>query len=284
MIKRFFYGIIVLIIAGICLLIAPYNAHATATTLDPGSIVSSISAGSLASAIGAGTEYALLLGPKGTPVITWQTVYSAAPSTVTVLLEGSLDGSNWVTLSTSTVASGESKTVTGSYKFIRANNSAVTGGTGKTLTVNIVYTNQLVTPTTDSPSHYRLVTVNSGIINSLTSTTGYTLVPGVSGHFYFPRFFAVTKSAGTAYTVNSSAQIGVGHIGLGAYFGMASTGLFDQTSTTKKYRTVGAITSPDNTASYDGFPLGIMIVSSGSLSGSGSDVTIFVIYDDVIVP
>lgn len=127
------------------------------------------------------------------------------------------------------------------------------------------------------------VTLDSTAVDALTTTAGTTLVSANAGHFYVPQYLAVSKSAGTAYTVNSSAAFGIGHLTVGAYYGIAGAGLMDQSSLTKKFRTIPAITSPDNPALYVGKALGLM-TTVGSYSGSGSNVTVSYCYYDTIVP
>ena len=109
---------------------------------NPAQLAISLDGVDIASAFGAGSEFALSLPQNGSPVVTWQTIFSAAPSTVTVDLEASQDGTTWSIIDTSTSTAGEIRTISGSYKFLRLNNSAVTGGAGKTLTAEFVYTNQ----------------------------------------------------------------------------------------------------------------------------------------------
>ena len=96
----------------------------------------------LGSAVGAGEEFALSITNNGTPTVTWQTVIDGAIASITVLLQASLDGSSWSTIDTSTSTTGEIRTITGSYRFIRINNSAVAGGAGDTLTASFTYSLQ----------------------------------------------------------------------------------------------------------------------------------------------
>ncbi len=124
----------------------------------PTQLATSLDAVSLSSAFGAGSEFALILPVQGTPFVTWQTVYSAAPSTVTVLLQSSLDGSSWSTIDTSTNTAGEIRTVSGSFAFLRINNSAVTGGAGKTLTATFIYTNRITVGSTPDAQYVTAAT------------------------------------------------------------------------------------------------------------------------------
>ena len=106
---------------------------------NPGISFYSIFDGDLSSAIGAGEEFALYLPNPGVPSITWQTIFSSAPASVSVRLEGSLDGVSWGTIDTSTNVNGEIRQIIGPYNFVRANNNAVTGGAGLELSVLILY-------------------------------------------------------------------------------------------------------------------------------------------------
>lgn len=101
----------------------------------------------LSAAAGAGEEFAITIPNHGTPVISWQTAFSGGnPASITVLLEASLDGTNWFTVDTSTSVTGELRTVTGSYRFVRLNNSAVTVGTGINLLGSFTQSNIVTQP------------------------------------------------------------------------------------------------------------------------------------------
>lgn len=61
--------------------------------------------------------------------VTWQLVYSSAPSAVSCILEVSLDNTNWFTIDTSTATAGEKRTLPYVMaKFIRITQSSRTGG------------------------------------------------------------------------------------------------------------------------------------------------------------
>lgn len=105
----------------------------------PGKVESPFLARDLTAPLSTSTGYALAVGTNGSNAITWQTTFSASVTTITITLEGSVDCNTYNTVDTSTSNSGEIRTVFGSYKCIRFNNSAVTGGAGKTLTLNAVY-------------------------------------------------------------------------------------------------------------------------------------------------
>ena len=107
--------------------------------LSPGKTETAFNAVDLTAAVGTSTAYSLAIGTNGNTVITWQTSFSASVTTITTTLEGSTDCATYNTVDTSTSNSGEIRNVYGSYKCIRFNNSAVTGGTGKNLTIRVVY-------------------------------------------------------------------------------------------------------------------------------------------------
>ena len=73
----------------------------------------------------------------GVPVrtATLQTVVTGSPTTVACTLQGSNDGSNWVTLATSTSTTGDAQySVDKPFRFLRANLGTLTGGTAPTVT------------------------------------------------------------------------------------------------------------------------------------------------------
>lgn len=93
----------------------------------------------LTAALGISSSYSLSVGNQGYVYITWQTSFSAAPAAITTTLEGSTDCINFATIDTSTSINGEIRSVSGVYKCIRFNNSSVTTGAGKTLTLSFFY-------------------------------------------------------------------------------------------------------------------------------------------------
>lgn len=64
----------------------------------------------------------------------WQVVVAGTFSALSVTLEGSIDGTNWTTLDTSTATGGEYRAVVQHpVQFIRANVGTFTGGTSVTI-------------------------------------------------------------------------------------------------------------------------------------------------------
>jgi hypothetical protein len=67
---------------------------------------------------------------------TWNTVITGSPTTVSVTLEGSIDGTNWFVLDTSTSTSNEMRHVTNKpVTYLRANLGTLSGGSTPTVTV-----------------------------------------------------------------------------------------------------------------------------------------------------
>lgn len=91
-------------------------------------------------ATGAGGQFAIE-APYTAPLamqFTWQSIVTGAPATISITLEGSLDGSTWFVLDTSTQVAGETRFVTAKNAvLVRANLGTLTGGTAPTVTVNL---------------------------------------------------------------------------------------------------------------------------------------------------
>ena len=81
-----------------------------------------------------GSEFTL---PPYPVEITWHTIYGSAPALAHIVLQASLDGSNWATIDTSTATSGEIRTVQISAQFIRAAMLDVTEGIITTVLINL---------------------------------------------------------------------------------------------------------------------------------------------------
>jgi hypothetical protein len=71
-------------------------------------------------------------------VIVWSTKFASAPTACSIVLQGSLNGTDWYTLDTSTATAGEIRTtgVTAS-PWLRANKASQTGGGALTVEVLI---------------------------------------------------------------------------------------------------------------------------------------------------
>lgn len=120
------------------LLIAP-NLYAQTIGASVGITTTAFNAVDLTTPAGDSPGFSLAIGTNGASVLTWQTIYSAAPSTVTVLLLGSTDCVTYDLLGTSTDTSGEIRNIFGSMRCIKFSNTVATGGAGKTLSVKFVY-------------------------------------------------------------------------------------------------------------------------------------------------
>ncbi len=89
-------------------------------------------------AIGAGQVAAYLPKDAGYFSYAWQTAITGAPTAININLEGSLDGTTWAVMDTSTVVGGEMRFLnTKNAIFIRANLTTLTGGTAPTVTVTL---------------------------------------------------------------------------------------------------------------------------------------------------
>lgn len=73
--------------------------------------------------------------PSRATVITWQHLFSTNPASVTVNLLGSLDGTNFVTLDSSTVTTGAVRTITSAAPIVKAQIGAISGTTNVTVMV-----------------------------------------------------------------------------------------------------------------------------------------------------
>jgi hypothetical protein len=199
-----------------------------------GQLSTSISAVDLTAAFGAGSEFALVIPNQGTPNISWVTSFAGgSPGSITVLLEGSLDGLTWFTVDTSSSITGELRNITGTYRFLRINNSAVTVGAGITLTASFVYSNTIRDVVEDREISGVIETAE---MNNLFSVPKVVIPDSLgAGVWLLPYRVTWRKEAGTAYTLNGSA-------GLQLYSGVPQTnilarivgaGLLDQNTLTR---------------------------------------------------
>lgn len=89
-------------------------------------------------ATGAGASYSVPESPTVGLIQSfgWQTVTTGTFTALSITLQGSLDGTNWTTLDTTTQVAGEYRAVTGKpVQFIRANVGTFTGGTNVSVLV-----------------------------------------------------------------------------------------------------------------------------------------------------
>lgn len=119
---------------------------------------------------------------------------------------------------------------------------------------------------------------------TLTSATGIQLLPAKAGIWYFPIYFSLIKTAGAAYTITGTANIGYGPItgpGIAAFSWINSAGLMDQTARTEKFQTTPAIgLAGSGTINVVGQGWGIILQGTGSLS-VGSDIGFSYAYMEV---
>lgn len=117
-----------------------------------------------------GTAFAV---PGSVNTITWNISFASAPGSQTTVLEASNDNSIWVTADISTAVAGESRTIFSAARFIRATESARSGGGAITVTI--------VGKT--SPMTSTALTATSNVsANSITlgSTTAPIVIPNNS--------------------------------------------------------------------------------------------------------
>ena len=104
--------------------------------LSIGNVYSLFAADAVAAPV-ASQEFGILPNDRA-KVIVWSTKFASAPSAASIKLQGSLDGTDWYDLDTSTAKAGEIRTtsVTAS-PFLRAYKSSQTGGGALTVKVCI---------------------------------------------------------------------------------------------------------------------------------------------------
>lgn len=90
--------------------------------------------------VGAGDEFGLLPFFGGTipSTYSWDVIITGGPASISVTLEGSLDGVNWFVLDTSTSTSNALRHVVDKpVRYLRANLGTLTGGAAPTVSVGI---------------------------------------------------------------------------------------------------------------------------------------------------
>lgn len=107
------------------------------TAIDPYSTTTILDA---ATTTGAGATFANAVSPFGGVMknLTWAISVGGSPSGLSVTLQGSLDGTLWAILDTSTNTAGELRGIANQpVTFLRADLGTLTGGTSPTVTVSI---------------------------------------------------------------------------------------------------------------------------------------------------
>ena len=135
---------------------------ANAIGMQPAQVVTPWSAFPLTAPI-TSQSYSIAIGTRGVPAITWQVSTPSAPTSLTVNLQASTDGTTYATIDSTTAAG--IRTVFGTYKFIQFTVSATSGGTSPTVTVAVVY------------SLGNAVSTSSGAIYGGGTFTGPLLLP-----------------------------------------------------------------------------------------------------------
>ncbi len=87
-----------------------------------------------ASTTGANTTSQAYAMPARLCNLAWQYLFTTNPSAVTMNIQGSLDGTNWASLDSTTITTGQLRVITGpAVNFVRVNQGAMTGGGGQTV-------------------------------------------------------------------------------------------------------------------------------------------------------
>lgn len=245
-------------------------------TMHPARSEESLSAVSLASAFGAGSEFSLVLPTQGTPYITWQTVFSAAPDSVTVNLEASLDGTNWFVVDSSTAVAGEIRSLTGSYRFLRANNSAVANGAGKTLTVTLVYTNKQ-SPNVPLELKKLVRVLTAAQVKSLF-TVPIEIFPAKSGIFYYLRVWSFIKNTTVAFVGGTGQNLRMVYQSSPVGPQSVSATFLDGTTITGRIADLGASSLIGEAVAELGGKAIKLDLSGADLTGTGSTCTLTVYY------
>jgi|SRR3990167_1580622 len=110
---------------------------ATRSAYERGTRAASLSA---AAGTGAGNEFGFSPYWLGVlpSVFSFDILITGSPATVTVLLEGSLDGTNWFTLATVSLTTDSLNFIVDKpVLYLRANLTALTGGSAPTVSVGI---------------------------------------------------------------------------------------------------------------------------------------------------
>lgn len=133
------------------------------------------------------------------------TIVTGAPASFTILLEGSYNGSAWVTLATTTNVAGETQYATGATPFValRARCTAVAGGTSPTVAVYVTTSQTPFVVGTGGASPTGSVAISSpldGNGNVKTAQQGAVVTPQLSNRYQSSSASgrATAPTAGTA--------------------------------------------------------------------------------------
>lgn len=197
-------------------------------------------------ATGACTSFALQAPNGQLPgAFTWQVIPTGSPSAISTTLEGSIDGSTWTTLDTSTNTSGEVRSVTGKpIRVLRCNLGTLTNGTNPTVTCQF-------TVTTSSAGGGGGAAGAGTVTNTGGSLTANAIVLGAGGND--------TKVV-TGLTTDGTALLNLGSTGVGG-----TLRLFGGTSGSHTF------TAPGNGTELDLSALVFKLAgASGTVNASGS--------------
>ena len=121
-----------------------YQNATPPSALYPGDVGYSWNNETFPAAATSGAQFALSTpggyAPETGFAVRWQTIYGTAPSAISIQLQGAMADvdAEYMTIDTSTNASGEGRQVTGvQAKFLRIKLNTVTGGSGLTAKIQV---------------------------------------------------------------------------------------------------------------------------------------------------
>jgi hypothetical protein len=127
------------------------------------------------------TSFNLLTSGGALPgIYTWQVLTTGSPATLTVTLQGSLDGVTWVQLGTTSSAGTLTTSSAAAYRFLGCIPSTLTGGSSPTITCQISVTTSSSGGTTTNPTSGTVPVNSSGafVDSPLTVASGNVIDSG----------------------------------------------------------------------------------------------------------
>lgn len=181
-----------------------------------------------------GTVYAI---PPNVNQLTWIISFATQPGSVTTILETSNDNSTWATVDTSTNVLGESRGLFTAAKFVRATESARSGGSA--ITVSVIGKSGTATNISGGvvfPNSFGI----GDILYANTTSTLTNLVIGASGYLLgsngtIPGWTNTINTSGSITAANitgSTSLTGTSGIssGTSGFLSIAAKGFFDSAS------------------------------------------------------
>lgn len=205
-----------------------------------------------AAAVAVGTEFGL---PARAIQFDYQVV---AAGTVTVLIQGSLDGSNWYTLATVAAAAAGAGTVRTSSKYVRSNITVNAGSSATVVTINPKAYGDILATT---PRTVMVIAAETAAISAPADTTEDILATikikgGLMGRNGFLRVTAAMTVTSSANNKSLRARLG-GIGGTNFISATVSTGILFESA-------VGIIRNRNSESAQ------VVVTSMGSLTGAGN--------------